>query len=84
MSIQKFCTFFVAPATMVVGVLVSRPVQAFHQYRKGLDELLGPTSWGIYIVVPAPFIVAGIIGYLIWRAMRADADQDSDTEIPDD
>ncbi len=42
-----------------------------HELRKSIFESLGPTAWGMYILLPIPFIALGIIGYLLYRAWRA-------------
>lgn len=46
------------------------PTQAMHDLKADRDELLGPTWWGIFVVIPIPFIVIGLIGWLLWRASR--------------
>jgi len=46
-------------------------VLAHHNLRKGVSELFGPTGWGIYLIVPVPFIVIGVIAWLLYRALRA-------------
>lgn len=46
---------------------------AFHNLREGLSDLLGPTAWGIYLIVPVPFLIVGIIALLLHRASRASA-----------
>ncbi|MCX8102913.1 MAG: hypothetical protein N3E42_00505 [Candidatus Bipolaricaulota bacterium] len=42
-----------------------------HELRKSIFESLGPNAWGMYILLPIPFIALGVIGYLVYRARRA-------------
>jgi hypothetical protein len=51
-------------------LVVSRPAGAFHTLREGLSDLLGPTAWGLYIILPIPYLVIGLIVYRIYRAYR--------------
>ncbi|MFN4219026.1 MAG: hypothetical protein ACK4HB_07090 [Candidatus Bipolaricaulia bacterium] len=46
-------------------------VYADHELRKSIFESLGPTAWGMYILLPIPFIALGVIGYFVYRAWRA-------------
>ncbi|GEM_PF-1215249 len=52
-------------------VLVAATGWANHTLRKDLTDLLGPTAWGMYFVLPIPFLVVGVIGLLLYRASRA-------------
>ncbi len=47
------------------------PAWANHDLRQGLGDLFGPLSWGLYVIVPMPFLLVGIIAFRIWRAVRA-------------
>jgi hypothetical protein len=49
---------------------------AFHGLREELSDLLGPTAWGIYLIVPVPFLIVGIIALLLYRASRASISED--------
>ena len=62
-------------------LIFSSPVLAFHDLRQGIESLLGPNYWGIYLLVPVPFLVAGVIGFLIWRAIQADQASESDHQV---
>jgi len=44
---------------------------AHHDLRQGLTDLLGPNAWAIYLVVPVPYLLIGLLGYKIYRAVRA-------------
>ncbi len=44
---------------------------ADHELRKSIFESLGPNAWGMYILLPIPFIALGVIGYFVYRAWRA-------------
>lgn len=44
---------------------------ANHTLRKEITDVLGPTAWGIYLIVPVPFLVVGGIAWLLYRASRA-------------
>lgn len=50
--------------------VLSPPAGAFHTLRQGLSDLLGPTAWGLYVILPIPYLVIGIIVYRIYRAYR--------------
>lgn len=63
---------------MLVGTL-GYVSYADHELRKSLFELLGPTAWGMYILLPIPFIALGVIGYFVYRAWRASS---SDEQPP--
>lgn len=51
-------------------IVLSQPAGAFHTLRQGLSDLLGPTAWGLYIILPIPYLVIGLIVYRIYRAYR--------------
>lgn len=44
---------------------------ADHELRKSIFESLGPNAWGMYILLPIPFIALGVIGYFVYQAWRA-------------
>ncbi len=44
---------------------------ADHELRKSLFESLGPNAWGMYILLPIPFLVVGGIGYLLYRRWKS-------------
>lgn len=50
---------------------------ADHELRKSVFESLGPNAWGIYILLPIPFIALGIIGYFVYRAWRASSSENT-------
>jgi len=45
-------------------------VLAHHRLQKDIDEILGPLAWGMYLILPIPFLVIGSIAFLVWRAIR--------------
>ena len=38
---------------------------------KEYSELFGSFAWGLYLMVPIPFLVLGVIGFLLYRASRS-------------
>jgi hypothetical protein len=50
---------------------------ADHELRKSVFESLGPNAWGMYILLPIPFLALGVIGYLVYRAWRASSSDSS-------
>jgi hypothetical protein len=51
-------------------VLLSVEVFASHDLRQTLSDILGPTAWALYLLVPVPFLIFGLIAWRIYRAMR--------------
>ena len=45
--------------------------QAHHTLRKEITDILGPTAWGIYFILPIPFLVVGVIALLLYRSSRS-------------
>ena len=58
--------------TLALGAIVawSESASAFHTLREGLSDLLGPTAWGLYLILPVPYLLIGFIVYRIYRAYR--------------
>jgi hypothetical protein len=52
-----------------------------HDLRKDIYEVLGPNAWGMYIILPVPFVALGMIGYLLYKAWRTSSGP-SDTTPP--
>jgi hypothetical protein len=52
-------------------------VFADHELRKSVFESLGPNAWGMYILLPIPFLALGVIGYFVYRAWRASGSEGS-------
>jgi len=50
---------------------------ADHELRKSVFESLGPNAWGMYILLPIPFLALGVIGYFVYRAWRASGSEGS-------
>jgi hypothetical protein len=50
---------------------------ADHELRKSVFESLGPNAWGMYILLPIPFLALGVIGYFVYRAWRASSSDSS-------
>lgn len=55
---------------MILLAIYVQPVFAHHRLRQDIDDLLGPLAWGMYLILPIPFIIIGAIAFLIWRAIR--------------
>lgn len=62
-----------AVTTLAIVLGYSFAGYADHELRKSIFESLGPTAWGMYILIPIPFIVLGAIGYFVYRAWKASA-----------
>jgi hypothetical protein len=50
---------------------------ADHELRKSVFESLGPNAWGMYILLPIPFLALGVIGYFVYRAWRESGSEGS-------
>ena len=46
-------------------------VFAHHDLRQELTDLLGPNAWALYLIVPVPYVLFAILGYKIYKAVRA-------------
>lgn len=57
-------------APIVLAISQSFVSYADHELRKSVFETLGPNAWGMYIILPIPFIALGIIGYLLYRRWK--------------
>lgn len=67
----------VRSALITIGLATSQSPVGYalhHDLRKDIYEALGPNAWGIYIILPIPFVALGIIGYLLYRAWRTPSD----------
>ncbi|MCI2430048.1 hypothetical protein LM602_08275 [Candidatus Acetothermia bacterium] len=51
-------------------VLLSVEVFASHDLRQTLSDIFGSTAWALYLLVPVPFLIFGLIAWRIYRAMR--------------
>lgn len=69
---------WIAAAALWAVVVWSESAGAFHTLRQGLSDLLGPTAWGLYIILPIPYLVIGLIVYRIYRAYRDQGSSHSD------
>jgi hypothetical protein len=54
----------------VITVFYTVPVFAHHTLQKDISDLLGPQAWGIYFVIPVPFLIIGTIAFLIYRSFK--------------
>lgn len=64
-------------ALMTVALTIAQNPVGYalnHDLRKDIFEALGPNAWGIYILLPVPFVAVGIIGYVLYRAWRTPSD----------
>lgn len=61
----------VSVLSTVLLMMLSWVGYADHELRKSIFESLGPTAWGMYILLAIPFIALGVIGYFLYRAWRA-------------
>lgn len=51
--------------------LGSSEVFANHDLRQTLSDILGPTAWALYLLVPVPFLIFGLIAWRLYRATWA-------------
>jgi len=49
---------------------LAAPAWANHDLRQGLGDLFGPLAWGLYVILPMPFLIVGIIAFRLWRSAR--------------
>ena len=73
---------WIAAATLWTVVAWSERASAFHTLRQGLSDLLGPTAWGLYIILPVPYLVIGLIVFRIYRAYRDQGRTPSSDDVP--
>lgn len=50
--------------------LVSVEAFAHHDLRQTLSDILGPMAWVLYLLVPVPFLVFGLIAWKLYRKTR--------------
>lgn len=50
--------------------LGSSEVLANHDLRQTLSDILGPTAWVLYLLVPVPFLIFGLLAWRLYRATR--------------
>ena len=63
----------------LISALFGETAWAHHTLRKGLSDLLGPNAWALYLIVPVPYVLFGLLGYRIYKALRAsDAAQEDE------
>ncbi len=55
---------------LCVIALGSSEVFANHDLRQTLSDILGPTAWALYLLVPVPFLIFGLIAWRLYRANR--------------
>ncbi len=59
---------------VLLALIQIQPVVfAHHRLRQDIDDLLGPLAWGMYLILPIPFLIIGSIAFLIWRAIRRES-----------
>lgn len=46
------------------------PAYAHHTLRKDVSDLVGPLAWGLFLILPVPFLIIGTIGFLLYRKKR--------------
>ena len=56
-------------SSLMLGL--SQAAYAHPDLGKEFTELFGSFAWGLYLMVPIPFLVLGVIGYLLYRAGRS-------------
>lgn len=57
-------------AAMLSLIFLAHPVYANHSMRQDVFNLVGPLAWGLYVMLPVPFLIVGTIGFLIYRSVR--------------
>lgn len=57
---------------ILFSLTLAWPHTAFAHPDSGQEfsELFGSFAWGLYLIVPVPFLVMGVIGFLLYRAGR--------------
>lgn len=62
---------------LTVGLIIAYRFVSFadHELRQGIFDALGPTAWGMYMLLPIPFVALGIVGYLVYRAWQEPLDK---------
>lgn len=70
--------------SLALWLMVDNGLAAYalnHTLRKGIDEILGPNAWGIYILLPIPFVLIVIIAFLLYRAFRSASPKKNDDPL---
>ncbi|GEM_PF-5484510 len=63
--------------------LLGETAWAHHDLRQGIDDLFGPNAWALYLIVLVPYVLFGLLGYRIYKAVRAaDAERGDDEGGP--
>lgn len=72
----------VAGLAAMAVVLSGETTWAHHDLQKGLTDLLGPNAWALYLIVPVPYVLLGLLGYRIYKALRASGAAPEDKANP--
>ncbi len=62
-------------STFLAIVFVPMKVYAFHNLRQGISDMLGAAGWGFYMLLPIPFLVVGVLAFLLYRASHSKRSQ---------
>ncbi len=46
------------------------PALAHHRLRQDVGDLFGPGGWGLYLILPLPLLVIGVVAWRLRRAVR--------------
>lgn len=65
------CLAYAAGLAGLLVALSGGEVWAHHDLRQGLSDLLGPNAWALYLIVPVPYVLFALLGYRIYKALRA-------------
>ncbi|MCS6903471.1 MAG: hypothetical protein NZO41_04260, partial [Candidatus Bipolaricaulota bacterium] len=57
-------------AVLLLSGLFSVEALAHHDLRQTLSDILGPMAWVLYLLVPVPFLIFGLIAWRLYRAKR--------------
>lgn len=61
---------------LAIGIVfLPMKVYAFHNLRKGISDMLGPAGWGFYLLLPIPFLVVGVLAFLLYRTSHSKRSQ---------
>jgi len=68
--VSRPCFAYAAGLAGLFVALSGGEAWAHHDLRQGLTDLLGPNAWAIYLIVPIPYVLFGLLGYGIYRRVQ--------------
>ncbi|MCS6937057.1 MAG: hypothetical protein NZ610_03755 [Candidatus Bipolaricaulota bacterium] len=55
---------------LLLSGLLGVEALAHHELRQDLSSILGPMAWVLYVLIPVPFLILGLIAWRFYRATR--------------